>query len=264
MSHISGKLGNVYTTALLIEDCEDSFNEQVVSGCTQGTAAGKVGTYCTTIATVSVGGTTIIGSEAVTKDLSAYDGVRWWAKTGSITTVADDLELHISQHSNCATPEETLAFPALSTTWKQCFARLSDPSGIASVISVGVYQKVNLGDDTFSIDDIEALAEVDGIKSWTIDYTADTLETTDFGSAGVKFYIIAGSGWAGTFEGYKDGAPLSIGSEVYLVLGESTTAYQNWLGKAIITGVSASVSNDNVVSYSYTYQGTGALEAPSA
>jgi hypothetical protein len=250
----------------LIEDCEDSWAEQVVSGCTQSTATGKVGTNCATTATVSVGGTTLIASEAITKDLSAYDGVRWWAKTGAITTAAGDLELHLSQHSNCATPEETLAYPALSVaaTWKQCFARLADPSGIASVISVGVYQKTNLADDTFSIDDVEALAEVDGIKSWTIDYTADTLETTDFGSAGIKSYIIAGSSWSGTFEGYKDGAPLSIGSEVYLVLGESNTAYQNWLGKAIITGASASVGNDGVVSYSYTYQGTGALEAPSA
>jgi hypothetical protein len=165
----------------------------------------------------------------------------------------------------CATPEETLAYPALTAgTWKQCFVKLADPAGVPSVISVGVYQKANLADDTFSIDDIEALSEVDGIKTWSLDYTADTLETTDFGSAGVKEYIIAGSSWGGSFDGLKDGVPLGIGSEVYLVLSESDTASQNWLGKAFITGVSANVSNDGLVTYSYTFQGTGALEVPSA
>jgi len=90
----------------------------------------------------------------------------------------------------------------------------------------------DLADGTFDIDDIEALKEIDGIKSWTLDYTADTLDATDFDSAGFKEYIVGASGWSGSFEGYKDGVPLSIGAEVYLVLGESTTANNNWIGKA--------------------------------
>jgi predicted secreted protein len=264
MSHISGKVGAVYTSALLIENCEDAFNEQVIGGCAQDVGTGKVGTYCATTATTTIGADTLIASEVVSKDLSAYDGVYWWAKS-TVNTAADDLQLHLSQHGDCATAEEKLAYPALTAdTWKQCFVKLAAPSGDSAIISVGVYQHVNLADATFSIDDVEALSEVDGIKSWTLDYTADTLETTDFGSAGVKEYIIAGSGWAGSFEGLKDGVPLSIGSEVYLVMSESDTASQNWIGKAIITGVSANVAHDGIVTYSYTYQGTGALEAPSA
>jgi|GEM_PF-1600945 len=260
----SGKTGNVYSSALLVEDCEDAFNEQVIGGCTQDVATGKVGTYCATTATVTIGATTLIASEVISKDLSTYDGIYWWAKA-TISTVADDLELHLSQHVNCATPEETLAYPALTAnTWRQCFARLADPSGVPAVISVGVYQKTNLADATFSIDDIEALKEIDGIKSWTLDYTADTLDATDFDDAGVKAYIIGSSGWSGSFEGYKETTPLGIGSEVYLTLGESTTAYQNWIGKVIITACHPSTSHDGIVTYSYDFQGTGALQSPDA
>jgi hypothetical protein len=264
MTHISGKLGAVYGKALLIEDCEDTWNEQVIGGCTQDVAAGKVGTSCATTATVGIGATTLIASEEVVKDLSTYDGVYWWAKS-TVTTAADDLELHISQHALCATPEETLAYPALTlNVWKQCFARLSSPAGVPAVISVGVYQKIDLANATFSIDDVEAVAEIDGIKSWTLDYTAELLETTDFADDGLKSFMVGSTAWQGSFEGYKDGVPLAIGSEVILVFGESATAYNNWIGKAVVTGAHPNVSIDGLVTYSYDYFGTGALQVPDA
>ena len=111
---------------------------------------------------------------------------------------------------------------------------------------------------------VDAASNVTGVKSWTLDYTADPLETTDFADAGVKSYVIGGSGWSGSFEGLKDGVPISIGSEVYLVLGESSTASQNWIGKVIVTGAHPNTAFDGVVTYSYDFQGTGALEVPMA
>jgi len=102
---------------------------------------------------------------------------------------------------------------------------------------------------------------VAGIKSWTIDYNSDALETTDFGDSGVKSYIIGGSGWAGTFEGYKDGAPQGLaGASVTLSLYEDVTYL--WTGAAFITGISASTAHDGIDAYSYTFQGTGALTVP--
>ena len=112
--------------------------------------------------------------------------------------------------------------------------------------------------------EVDTGAGVTGIKSWTLNYTVSILDTTDFADAGVKSYIIGGSGWNGSFEGFKDGVPLSIGAEVYLTLGESATAYQNWLGKVIITGAHPNTSADGIVTYSNDYIGTGALEVPSA
>lgn len=112
---------------------------------------------------------------------------------------------------------------------------------------------------------VDAAADVTGVKSWTLDYTADTLETTDFADAGVKSYIIGGSGWSGSFEGYKDGAPLALaGASVAIALKESQTATQKWTGSAFITGIHSSASQDGIVSYSYDFQGTGALVVASA
>ena len=102
---------------------------------------------------------------------------------------------------------------------------------------------------------------VTGINSWTLDYTSDTLETTDFADAGVKTYIIGCSGWSGSFGGYKDGAPQTLaGAAVTLKLYESATAYWSSAASgAFITGVHSSVSQDGVVSVSYDFQGTGTL-----
>jgi len=102
-----------------------------------------------------------------------------------------------------------------------------------------------------------------GIKAWSADYTIDTLESTDFADAGVKSYILGGSGWAGAFDGYKDGAPLALSTATCaLQLREGPLATQTgavWTGAAFITGIHPNVSVDGIVTYSYDFQGTGAL-----
>lgn len=106
-------------------------------------------------------------------------------------------------------------------------------------------------------------ATATGIKAWSLDYTRDMLESTDFADAGVKAYVLGGSGWAGSFDGYKDGAPLSMGTVVVtLQLNEAATG--TWTGSAWITGVHPNVSFDGIVTYSYDFQGTGALTIPTA
>ena len=105
---------------------------------------------------------------------------------------------------------------------------------------------------------------VAGIDAWTLDYKANTEETTDFSVAGLEAHIPTTTGWNGTFEGKKDGAPQAIGSEIALVLKESQTSTQKWLGQAIVTGVSATTTAKGLVLYKYTFQGTGALTVPTA
>jgi len=107
-------------------------------------------------------------------------------------------------------------------------------------------------------------ATVSGIKSWTVDYTMDALETTDFADSGHKTYIPGIDGWAGTFEGFKSGAPTAIGGEIALILKESATAGQLYTGQAILTGSHPSVSVDNVAGMAYDFQGTGALVVATA
>ena len=109
-----------------------------------------------------------------------------------------------------------------------------------------------------------AAGEVNGIKNWSLDYNFDALDSTDFQSDGVAEFIPGKSQWSGSFDGDKDGAPLTIGTEIALVLKESDTANQQWNGQAIVTGISSSVASDGIVTYSYSFQGTAALTIASA
>jgi len=109
-----------------------------------------------------------------------------------------------------------------------------------------------------------AVAAVAGIKSWTLDYVQDALETTDFGDSGVRTYIAGLSGWSATFEGYKDGAPKGLGTQALIEFRESTDTTQKWTGAGLITGIHPGLSVDGIASISYDLQGTGALTPPTA
>ncbi len=109
-----------------------------------------------------------------------------------------------------------------------------------------------------------AAGAITGINAWTLDYKASTEETTDFAAVGVESHIPTTTGWSGSFEGLKDGAPKAIGTEVAFTFVESTTSGQLWSGQGILTGVSASTSAKGVAQYKYTFQGTGVLTVPTA
>lgn len=100
---------------------------------------------------------------------------------------------------------------------------------------------------------------VNGIKSWTLDYVVDAYEGTGFDSSSNRVYSSGLKGWTGAFEGYKDATPLTIGTEIALVLKESGTASQKHTGQAIITGFHPATGVDAMVTVSYDFQGTDAL-----
>ena len=105
---------------------------------------------------------------------------------------------------------------------------------------------------------------VGDVKSWTLDYIVDALETTDMDDDGVRNYIAGCSGWSGTFEVVKDGQPETLGTLVTLSLKESETSGQLWYATAantgaLLTGVHVTTSFDGVVTYTYDFQGVGAL-----
>jgi len=264
MAALSGKNGRVYAANLLVEDCEDTWNESdPVAGVAISTVAGVSGNAARAT-TTTVGAATLLMSEVISKDLSTYDALGFWIRS-SVNTVDGDLEVQLDDTVACASPVETLSVPALTANeWRFCVVRFATPASLTTLISVGLYQSADLADGTFDIDAVYALAETDGMKNWSIDYTADTVEVTDFQSDGVAEYIPTITRWSGSFDGDKDGAPLSIGSEIYLGLGESKTETQVWGGAAILTGVSASTAFDGAVTYSYTLQGTGRLSVPTA
>ena len=188
-----------------------------------------------------------------------------WVKD-SVGFAADTMALLLDGDAACTSPEKTLLLPAIAaTTWTKIALDLGDASGLTAVAAVGVEQVTDLGAHDFWVDDIQAISIVDGIKSWTLDYTVDAIDTTDFedGQAtnSPRGFLPGLSGWSGTFEGYKDGVPtaLSFSALVKLVLAESTTAGQSWIGDAFITGIHPNVSVDGIVSYTYDFTGTGEL-----
>lgn len=263
MAHVSGKNGGVYTGALLIHDCETAWDDASDATCTPSReTGGKVGTYFVRGTVVAAGADVMLMAEDITKDLTAYDGVMWWARC-SITTALGNLHLLLDETADCISPEEELDFPALTlNVWRRCFALLDDPSPLNAVVSVGIDQVIDLADLNIDVDDVQALAEVDGIQRWSLDYTVTVLDVTDFADAGVGAFIPGISQWSGSFEGTKDGPPLTIGSEVHLALGETNTVGNEFLGKAILTDVHPAVDFDGLVTYSYDFQGTGDLETP--
>ena|SRR3990167_1214710 len=107
-------------------------------------------------------------------------------------------------------------------------------------------------------------SQVTGINQWSLDYTLDMLETTDFSASGVAAFIPGVSRWSGTFSGYKDGAPIGLGvtNSVSIFLAENANI--NWSGLAYISGIHPNNNHDGIVSYGYDFQGTAALVVASA
>ena len=109
----------------------------------------------------------------------------------------------------------------------------------------------------------DSASRVVGVNQWALDYTVDMLETTDFSASGIAAYIPGVSRWSGTFSGYKDGAPQTLGmaNSVSIFLAESAST--NWSGIAYISGIHPSTNHDGIVSYAYDFQGTASLVSAS-
>ena len=108
-----------------------------------------------------------------------------------------------------------------------------------------------------------AIAE---IRSYSIEETGDTLETSTMGTV-ARTYVPSLTSWSGSVDVYWDetdstgqGA-LTVGAQVTLNVypegADSTDTY--YTGTAIVTGVSKNASFDGLVEASISLQGTGAL-----
>lgn len=258
MPALAGKNGHIYTQSQLIHSCNDTWNEQAIGGVTLSTTTGKDGNAARAT-TVGVG-VSILMSEAISVDLSAYKTILAWVRSG-VNTSAGDLQLLLDDTANCASPLETLNLPALlANTWTRVLLNLSNPAALTALISIGLKQAVDLADSTFDIDDVRALKSVAGMRQWTLNYKTGTEDVTDFDSAGKDEFLSTITGWNGTFEGLKKDVPLSIGQQVWLALAESTTAGQAWNGQAIIADVEPTVDTKGLVLYKYSFIGTGELQ----
>ena len=103
------------------------------------------------------------------------------------------------------------------------------------------------------------------VRSWSLDYVADTLDTTDFTSTGDRTFIGGLRSWSGTFENLLDGAtaPIGQGSDIgtstSIILDDAGSGGTRYSGTAICTGIHPSVTVDGVNTITVDFQGTGAL-----
>lgn len=110
----------------------------------------------------------------------------------------------------------------------------------------------------------DAGTTVAGVRSWTLDYTVDMLDTTDFVDGGTTPYprtFLPGlSTWSGSFELIKEDAPETLGTATAINLNlEEVAGTTYWRGSAFITGIHVSVSVEGLVLYTFDFQGTGGL-----
>ena len=94
-----------------------------------------------------------------------------------------------------------------------------------------------------------------GINNWTVNYTGDALETTDFADVGVKTYIAGPTGWTGTAAGYYD----STVAHSSMSLRFEMKSAKSMTGIGIVTGVSFTTGIDGAVTTNFEFQGTAGL-----
>mgnify|MGYP000223241501 CR=1 FL=1 len=113
----------------------------------------------------------------------------------------------------------------------------------------------------------DAVAE---IRSYSVEETADTLETTSMGDA-ARTHLASLTSFSGSLDVYWDEADtaqiaLTVGTSVTIKFYPEGTASsaKYYSGTALVTGVSRSASFDGLVEASISVQGTGALTLATA
>ena len=264
MTRVAGYGGNIFVSRQVI-DAANLIWETGGAGRTVSldTTDYKVGIASAKVVVVGIGATTLLNYRDFSSlDLTGYTKVFAWVKS-SINQSAGDCQLLLDNTSGCVSPLESIDIPALTAgEWLFVPLTIATPAALGAVISVGIKQVVDLADMSMWIDEIVAAKEVVGIKDWTLDDTANLQDTTSFSDGRDKVFSVTSYQWGGTFNGFKDGPPLSKGTVVAIELQESSTSTQMWRGSAIITGRGAAVPVDGMITYNYTYQGTHELVEP--
>ncbi len=99
------------------------------------------------------------------------------------------------------------------------------------------------------------------ITSWTLSYTGDALETTDFDdSTGGRSYIPGLTGWSGSFDAFYSTGNTNVACSTGSIVLRTTTGTAGlFAGGVIITGMDVGNPVDGIATQNYTFQGTGAL-----
>ena len=147
--------------SLVVENCEDAWNEQVDGDCTATLDAAdfKVGAGSAKFEiAVGMSAGDIACTEAiVVASLASYTHLGFWIKS-SVLFTAGQLQILLDDTANCASPLETLNVPATAAnTWTFHTVPLANPATDLLLISIGLKYTADLGACNVWLDDIRAI-----------------------------------------------------------------------------------------------------------
>lgn len=275
MARIAGYGGNLFVGAQVVHNMDVAWTEQVDANVTLtlDTTDYKVGTGSNKmVQAVGLIPNDIMASEVIAlATLATYTVGYCWAKSSVNIAIADTYRILIDNQAMCANPEVQLELPVLvANVWKFCICPVALGSFAAATlpISVGIELEANdPGPATLWIDEIVVAKEIVGIREWNLDVSAGVQDSSAFSDGQDKVFTVTMKEWSGSFNGFKDGPPLAIGTVVAIELMEVMTTLPvvptaSWRGSAIITNLRPANSVDGLVMYSYDFQGIHALEWP--
>ena len=149
-------------TTLLMEDCEDAWNESVHGSVTSTVNASDylVGSNSASLTlTAPIASGNLLATEVVSLDLSTYTHMVLMIKA-SVNQAAGALVFCLDEDASCASPSESLALPALvANQWTACpltFAAAASTRN--ATISVGLKTGATVANGTvILIDDVRAM-----------------------------------------------------------------------------------------------------------
>ena len=101
---------------------------------------------------------------------------------------------------------------------------------------------------------------VTNVKAWTLDYSADMLDITDYSSTGPRAFVGGLTSWRGTYTCNYDATAIVIapGATAAQIVLTALTG-QTFTGNAILESAALSASVDGLPEVVCTFQGTAAL-----
>lgn len=146
---------------VLVEDCEDVFNEVANANVVVTVDADKrVGAFSNkfVIAAAAAAGETIAAEAIAALNLSGAFGIRMWIKC-SVAAADGNLQLLLGETALIASPTEVINIPALAAgVWREVLVPLASAGASRdAIISVGLRYTVDLGACDVFIDDLRAV-----------------------------------------------------------------------------------------------------------
>lgn len=153
------------TIGVTVEDCEDVWVDKTNVTSSVSTTDFKRGTKSLLLTVATAFTTGIAATEVIdSADLHTFTHIHLWVKS-SITLAADQLALLLDDTAACASPIETINFPALTAgVWTRVSLPLAHAADDIAIISVGINVNVDQVAFTLALDDIRAVKGFTGTE----------------------------------------------------------------------------------------------------